>query len=141
MPGKESFMSRNRYDNELAILLGNQLRELRRQRGWTQESVANRAKCPTDVYARIERGRAVPDVRVFYNLTVVFDVSADKLLGRPVKFHRPETVKRHWEPTRKHDRTAELVQWLLASDSQAVWLVLLVLELLALDDEDTDDDS
>ncbi len=54
------------------------LRELREERGWTQERVASCLNCTTSAYARYERGERSPNIDMLRELS--------KLYGRSVDF-------------------------------------------------------
>ncbi len=54
---------------------GERLRELRRQRGFTQEEVALRADITTSYYGQIERGSANPSVALLEKICAVMGIS------------------------------------------------------------------
>lgn len=54
---------------------GERLRELRRQRGFTQEEIALRADITTSYYGQIERGSANPSVALLEKICAVMGIS------------------------------------------------------------------
>lgn len=66
---------------QLARHLGTVARAARQELGLTQEEVAERLGVAAEVYARIERGRALPRVTNLRNLCCVLRVDAGALLG------------------------------------------------------------
>jgi transcriptional regulator with XRE-family HTH domain len=66
---------------QLARHLGTVARAARQGLGLTQEEVAERLGVAAEVYARIERGRALPRVTNLRNLCCVLRVDAGALLG------------------------------------------------------------
>ena len=54
---------------------GERLRELRRERGFTQEEVALRADITTSYYGQIERGTANPSVALLEKICAVMGIS------------------------------------------------------------------
>lgn len=54
---------------------GERLRELRRERGFTQEEIALRAEITTSYYGQIERGTANPSVALLEKICAVMSIS------------------------------------------------------------------
>lgn len=61
------------------------LRALRKQNGWTQREVADRLGVHCSTYTKYETGASEPSFDILQKLTEIFDVSADQLLGRPIR--------------------------------------------------------
>ena len=57
------------------------LREIRRQSGMTQKDVYTLLQVSPNCYASWEQGRTQPDIESIKKLCIIFDVSADYLLG------------------------------------------------------------
>jgi transcriptional regulator with XRE-family HTH domain len=56
------------------------LKELRMQRGVTQQEVASVIGCSKNNYARYERGERTPDIEMFKALSFYFQKSIDYLV-------------------------------------------------------------
>lgn len=63
--------------------LGRNAQAARVRQELTQADVAERVDLATEVYGRIERGRAFPSIPTFWRLCHVLQESADRLLGLP----------------------------------------------------------
>lgn len=61
------------------------IKELRRQRGVTQEKMAALIGITRGAYANIENGKREPDIKTMITLADYFDVSLDCLMGRAEK--------------------------------------------------------
>jgi len=57
------------------------LKELRRQRGWTQPVLAKKSGLSAGYIARVETGRHDPKLSTLVKLAKAFDVSVAELLG------------------------------------------------------------
>ncbi len=57
------------------------LRGIRRQSGMTQKYVYTLLQVSPNCYASREQGRTQPDIESIKKLCIIFDVSADYLLG------------------------------------------------------------
>ena len=58
-----------------------QLREARRNRGYTQKDIYTMLKVSPNCYASWEQGRTEPDIESIKKLCVILEISADELLG------------------------------------------------------------
>ena len=65
----------------MTVKLGEQLRELRRQNGRTQEDLATALGVTSQAVARWEVGTCYPDVELIPALANYFGVSTDRLFG------------------------------------------------------------
>jgi transcriptional regulator with XRE-family HTH domain len=63
------------------LTLAKRLYQLRRERGLTQEAVANGMLCDRRSVAAWERGEKVPSLDFFFAVAQFFNVSTDYLLG------------------------------------------------------------
>ncbi|NNU83841.1 XRE family transcriptional regulator [Geobacillus sp. BMUD] len=61
--------------------LGETLKQLRKQRRWTQEELAEQLNVSRSQISKWENGSLLPDVQSLEKLCQLFDVSADFLLG------------------------------------------------------------
>ena len=59
---------------------GQQIRKLRRQKGWTQERLAEEVRISQTHLGEIERGRKIPGFFTFVELVICLDASADEIL-------------------------------------------------------------
>ena len=57
------------------------LKELRLQKGVTQEAVAVGIGCSANNYSRYERGEREPDIGTLKKLSKYFGVSTDRIIG------------------------------------------------------------
>ncbi len=58
-----------------------ELKRIRKQKGLTQQAVADGILCSPTVYARYERGEREPSIEMLLRLSAFFDVTVDYLLG------------------------------------------------------------
>ena len=72
-----------REKSSLKKTLGKNAQAARLRQALTQEDVAERLDMATEVYGRIERGRAFPSIPTFWRLCHVLQESADRMLGLP----------------------------------------------------------
>lgn len=57
------------------------IKNLREEKGLTQQKVANYLKIDRSNYSKYERGKLEPNVEMIVSLAKFYDVSADYLLG------------------------------------------------------------
>lgn len=62
------------------LILGKKLRQLRQEKGYTQQSLANKAGIGNVYLGEIERGLKMPSLNSFIRLIEALDVSADSIL-------------------------------------------------------------
>ncbi|MCP3139841.1 helix-turn-helix transcriptional regulator [Pyxidicoccus xibeiensis] len=72
-----------REKSSLKKTLGKNAQAARMRQELTQADVAERVDLATEVYGRIERGRAFPSIPTFWRLCHVLHESADRMLGLP----------------------------------------------------------
>lgn len=60
---------------------GERLKELRTDKGWTQKELASRIGCAQSSVFYWEQNKQEPSLSVIIKLSVLFNVSADYLLG------------------------------------------------------------
>ncbi|MDR0268332.1 helix-turn-helix transcriptional regulator [Paenibacillus sp.] len=68
---------------------GNRIAELRDQRGWTQEELAQSIGITRAALSHYEKNRRKPDFEILTKLADKFEVSIDYLIGRT---NQPKTV-------------------------------------------------
>ncbi|MBR0366612.1 MAG: helix-turn-helix transcriptional regulator [Clostridia bacterium] len=61
------------------------LKELRKKRGFSQAELAGRLGVPQQTYSNWENEVREMDYKTLIRMAVIFGVSVDYLLGRPVK--------------------------------------------------------
>lgn len=66
--------------NELIRIIGNNLQQLRTEKGLTQEELAEKAGISTSFYANLERGNRGVSIVVLYDIAACLNVSVDYLL-------------------------------------------------------------
>lgn len=101
-----------KYDLEgnAAMTLNDTIRALRRERGMTQEQLAEAMNVSAAAVSKWENGQSVPDILVLTALADFFEVSLDALVGYTVQAHRRGDMvarirqlvvqKKHTEATR-----------------------------------------
>lgn len=57
------------------------LKEIRKKRGLSQNDVATRLGCSANVYSRYERGERQPSIDILKDLSDIFGVSVDYIIG------------------------------------------------------------
>lgn len=57
------------------------LKEIRRDRGYTQKNIYQMLKVSPNCYASWEQGRTQPDIENIKKLCIILDISSDYLLG------------------------------------------------------------
>ena len=67
--------------NEVLVEGGARLRAIRKERGYTQEQLAELTKLSTRHIAGIEKGEANPSFEVLYTITTVLGVSFDVIFN------------------------------------------------------------
>ena len=67
--------------NEVLVKGGARLRAVRKERGYTQEQLAELTKLSTRHIAGIEKGEANPSFEVLYTITTVLGVSFDVIFN------------------------------------------------------------
>ena len=61
--------------------IGRNIKELRKERGLTQSQLAEMLFVSQDTISLWECGKSLPDLKVLIELTKIFGVSADYILG------------------------------------------------------------
>ena len=67
--------------NDVLVNGGARLRAIRKERGYTQEQLAELTKLSTRLIAGIEKGEANPSFEVLYTITTVLGVSFDVIFN------------------------------------------------------------
>ena len=62
-------------------MLAKRLRELREENEYTQKDIADKIGLTKSAYGYYERGKSVPDAQTLVQLSKIFDVTTDYLLG------------------------------------------------------------
>ena len=68
-------------NEEVASMLGDNIRTLRRERGLTQETLAAKLNVVRQTVSKWEKGLSVPDAELLQRLAEVLEVSVSQLLG------------------------------------------------------------
>ena len=69
-------------EKQLASRMGKSVRRLRKARSWSQAELAERAEISLDYVGLLERGQRLPALGMLVQLTELFGVSTDEVLGR-----------------------------------------------------------
>ena len=78
-------MSRGKERRSEAVIFGATIRRLREERGWTQETLAERAEMNVSYLGFIERGDNVPTLTIILQLAAALKVDAAELLREVTK--------------------------------------------------------
>lgn len=65
----------------MEIFLGQRLKELRIERGWTQKETAEKLGLHSVTYLHYEKGQREPPLALLADMAALFEVSTDYLLG------------------------------------------------------------
>ena len=65
----------------MKLYIGENIKRLRRQKGITQETLAERMHISTAAVSKWERGETFPDISMVIPLASYFGVSTDEILG------------------------------------------------------------
>ncbi|WP_461811246.1 helix-turn-helix domain-containing protein [Faecalimonas sp.] len=71
----------NRAVSQELIMLGNRIREYRKERGFSQEILAEKSGVSTNTISRIEGGQMAMSVGILQRIVKALGVDANKLLG------------------------------------------------------------
>lgn len=76
-----------RSDEEVAMALGERIRQLRKERGWSQAELGSKVGTDSQRISRYENGRITPSVEALVRLADALEVSVDYLVreGSPRK--------------------------------------------------------
>lgn len=69
-------------------MLGNNIKNLRKQKGFTQEELAIRLNVVRQTVSKWEKGYSVPDADILEKISDVFEVTVGDLLGKEVYENR-----------------------------------------------------
>jgi transcriptional regulator with XRE-family HTH domain len=69
-------------EKRLTQRLGVSIRRLRQARGWSQAELAERVDVSVDYVSLLERGQRAPGLGVLVQISEIFRVSVDEVLGR-----------------------------------------------------------
>lgn len=72
----------------IKIMLGNNIKNLRKQKGFTQEELAIRLNVVRQTVSKWEKGYSVPDADILEKISDVFEVTVGDLLGKEVYENR-----------------------------------------------------
>jgi transcriptional regulator with XRE-family HTH domain len=78
--GAEWLRAEEHDDGEVAMALGERIREVRKERGWSQAELGEKVGTDSQHISRYENGRITPSVDALVRLAAALDVSADYLL-------------------------------------------------------------
>ncbi len=78
--GTEWLRHNEHNDEGVAVALGERIRELRKERGWSQAELGKRIGSDSQYVSRYETGRITPSVDALVRLADVLEVSTDYLV-------------------------------------------------------------
>ena len=67
------------------VKIGKFLKELRKEKGLTQEQLAEKLNVSNRSISRYETGNNMPDISLLIEIADIFEVSLDNLLGREIE--------------------------------------------------------
>lgn len=73
-------------------MLSENLKELRKNKGYSQEQLAVRLNVVRQTVSKWEKGLSVPDAQMLIEIAEVFDVSVSDLLGKTIEQEEKEDV-------------------------------------------------
>jgi len=74
-------------------MLAKRLKELRKERNWTQQKLAEKAELSFNAITKIEQGAAEhPTLRTLLKLADAFGISLDSLVGRNKTANKKEKI-------------------------------------------------
>ena len=88
------------------MMLGNKIAELRKEKGLTQEALANALSVSNQAVSKWEANQSCPDILLLPQIADFFDVSMDYLFGReknPAKTEEQDEVKDIYDVSWKDD--------------------------------------
>ncbi|MBT4890555.1 MAG: helix-turn-helix transcriptional regulator [Rhodospirillales bacterium] len=109
--------------NKLEIIIGRNVRTLRKQKRWTQSKLANSIGMSLDMIGRIERGQAAPSIATVDKLAIVFDSKPIVLLTEsPILVESTPSRKKHYEHLYSllSDIDDDVLEWVLGIVSAAI---------------------
>ena len=91
------------------MTLNESIRALRRERGMTQEQLAEAMSVSAAAVSKWENGQSVPDIAVLTALADYFEVSLDALVGYAMQSHRREDSVEHIRLLARQKRYPEAI--------------------------------
>lgn len=83
-PLRDGWREDAHQENELATIIGGNVRRFRKQRGWSLEQFGRAAKVSRAMLGQIELSRSVPTITVLWKIARALDVPISTLLGRDI---------------------------------------------------------
>ncbi|MEO8172787.1 MAG: helix-turn-helix transcriptional regulator [Sediminibacterium sp.] len=80
--------------SDISIAVGQRIRKLREEGGYTQNNIAEALDMSAGAYAKIERGETDPSITRLYELAELMDTEVIKFLtDAPLQFTKKESVE------------------------------------------------
>jgi transcriptional regulator with XRE-family HTH domain len=79
--------------NQIVSSFGTTVRQLREQRGWSQELLAERSDLNRSYIGELERGQAIPSLLTIQKLSLAFVVSLSHLLSHAERIAQTRTLR------------------------------------------------
>lgn len=96
----------NTMKKEINVVLGERIKILRKQKGYTREAFAEKLSVSTRFLATVEGGEAGVSISTLKNIALLLDTSADYLLGLrdeiDEEFYRQSAVTKIYNMDKKH---------------------------------------
>lgn len=77
---------------EIKMTLGNKIAELRKEKGMTQEALANRLGVSNQAVSKWEANQSCPDIQLLPVIADLFEISLDNLFGRETQSEEEKHV-------------------------------------------------
>ncbi len=65
------------------VMIGKRIEALRKEKGWTQQTLGDRANISREQISRYEHGKSIPDFQTTIRIAEALEVSIDSLLRGP----------------------------------------------------------
>lgn len=101
------------YPDHLYPLVGQNIRRLRKQKGFTQEQLAELIDGDQKYISKIEAGKARPSLSLYLKIANVFQVSIDNFLIGTIELHGQSTDTEYLLQQSLGDREKRLAQDIL----------------------------
>ena len=106
--GKKFLDSCDKAENTMKETFGQRLSRLRKEKGLTQEEIANQITISPQAVSKWENDISSPDILVLGNLADILGVSVDELLGRDSQEEKPEVQKEPVKEEPKEEKKSEI---------------------------------
>jgi len=109
------------------MIFSKKLAEIRKQRGFTQQAMADKIGIHVSQIKRYEAGTAQPTLEIFYKILLALNVSADSMLFKKNERGPDEDLKLYFEAvskltTKEKNTIKELIEGMLIKHDANRWI-------------------